>query len=62
VNPHTVKVMLSWTAAFLLLAFAWLFNLATYNRLAAAFHDPYNRVYALRGNVFSILALLAASL
>lgn len=45
-------------AATLLLASGWSFNLATYNWFAADFHDRYSRLYASRGNIFSIVALV----
>lgn len=54
----------SWVVAgLLLLVSGWSFNLATYNWFAADFHDRYSRVYASRGNIFSVVAmvLLAAS-
>jgi len=50
-------------AAFLLIAFGWSLNLATYNWFAADFHNQYSHAYKSRGNIFSIvaLALFAAS-
>ena len=45
-------------AALLLLASAWSFNLATYNWFASDFHDKYSHLYASRGNVFSVVALV----
>lgn len=44
-------------AVLLLAGAAWSFNLATYNWFAADLHDEYSHTYALRGNIFSVVAL-----
>ena len=35
----------------------WSLNIAMYNWFAADLHDKYSKAYALRGNVFSMIAL-----
>ena len=46
------------TIVLLLGASAWCFNLAMFNWFAADQHDRFSRTYALRGNVFSVLAFV----